>query len=323
MDQPLISVVLVAWNRRADLERAIRSVRAQDHPRIELVVVDNGSTDGTAEMLRSGAFGPMVLCTAPRNLGASVARNVGISVAGGEVIAFMDSDAELPDTDSLSRLVAELTRDAGLGAVAPAIYSDEARTRVWLLGGYFLRGCYHDHRRSTSETADPDVLSTCLSLWRAEVLLRSGGFDPAYPFCFEDCDLSVRVREAGWRFAVRPEVAAIHHCSADGRVREYPSFAHRLYIERSANRHMIQRMGVARYLREVAWLLGRGGRELRRGIYAGYPLGAWRKARLFLGVPLSTLVRYPAIRAAAGGDWITGAADAAGVKVERTGTVTD
>lgn len=319
MGHPQISVVLVAWNRRADLERAIRSLRAQDHPRTELVVVDNGSTDGTGEMLRSGSLGPMTLCSAPRNLGASVARNVGIGVATGELTAFMDSDAELPDPDALSRLADALAADARLAAVAPAIYSDTARSRVWLLGGYFLRGCYHDHARSTRETADPDVLSTCFSLWRTEALRQSGGFDPAYPFCFEDCDLSVRVRAAGWRLGVCPDVSAIHHCSADGRVREYPSFAHRLYIERSANRHMIQRMGVARYLREVAWLLGRGGRDLRRGIYAGYPLDAWRKARLFLGVPVSTLARYPAIRAAAGGDWITGAAESAGVTVERVG----
>ena len=91
-----ISVIIPAWNAQRHIARAIRSVLAQTRPADEIIVVDDGSTDGTADTVR--AFGSKVSLITQLNGGVSVARNTGIAAATGEWIAFLDADDEwLPD----------------------------------------------------------------------------------------------------------------------------------------------------------------------------------------------------------------------------------
>jgi len=91
-----ISVIIPAWNAERHIGRAIRSVLAQTRPAEEIIVVDDGSTDGTAEAVRT--FGEAVRLIAQPNAGVSVARNAGIAAARGQWIAFLDADDEwLPD----------------------------------------------------------------------------------------------------------------------------------------------------------------------------------------------------------------------------------
>ncbi len=294
---PRTSVVIVSWNRLADLARAIASLRAQQGPPPEIIVVDNGSTDGTADHLRSGACGPLTLAAAPRNLGASVARNIGIRLARGEFVAFMDSDAVALDFSLLALLVARLESDATLAAVAPAIYRDPERRETWLMGGYFLRGYYHDHPRSLTEWRNPDMVSTCFSLWRADLLRRIGGFNPAYPYCFEDCELSIRARDTGLALAIEPTVGVWHNLSSDGRVRSDASWEHYHYIARAVNRFQLVRLGLVGFLREFAWRQTAAGRALHRFVYVQAPLGRLQHAWIRWGVPVATLLNWRDIRA--------------------------
>ena len=318
--RPTISIVIVSWNRREDLRLALASVRAQDcASQVETVVVDNGSSDGTVEMLRRGECGPLKLIVCTENLGAARGRNLGIAAASGEMIGFMDSDAELMDADVLSGLLRSLREDKQMAGVAPAIYLDAEKREMWLLGGYLHRGGYLDFNRSVVESENPDTLSTCCSLWRADVLRAVGGFDPAYPFCFEDCDLSIRVRGANWKLGILSAAAARHHFSRDGRVRSYQSFAHHVYIESSIGRHTIQRSGRLGYLREVIYFCGREGRQLRREVYGPINLSLMQKLRLFAWIPLVTFLQYPATRRAAGQDWISNAIRDANVQIEAIG----
>jgi glycosyltransferase involved in cell wall biosynthesis len=87
-----ISVVIAAYNASATIERAVRSVLAQRRRADEILVVDDGSTDGTADIVRQ--FGSEVRLLSQANGGASVARNRGIEAAGGEWVAFLDADDE-------------------------------------------------------------------------------------------------------------------------------------------------------------------------------------------------------------------------------------
>ncbi len=90
----MISVIIPTWNRAALLERAIRSVLAQHHPCRELLVVDDGSTDGTAALVdQLASESPaQIRLLRQENRGAAAARNTGIRAAQGELIAFLDSD---------------------------------------------------------------------------------------------------------------------------------------------------------------------------------------------------------------------------------------
>jgi glycosyltransferase involved in cell wall biosynthesis len=111
--EPLVSVVLPVWNREEWVARAIASVRAQSYPRIELIVVDDGSTDGTCRVAQS--FGRSLTLLRQPHRGPYAARNLGVRHAAGELIALIDSDdAWYPDR--LERQI-PLLRDPTVGLV--------------------------------------------------------------------------------------------------------------------------------------------------------------------------------------------------------------
>jgi glycosyltransferase involved in cell wall biosynthesis len=128
MMKPLISVVIPTYNREAMLPAAIRSVLAQTHNDFEIVVVDDGSTDRTAEVVEAmmrkqrddGHPGPRIRYVFQRNMGPSAARNAGIEMARGDWIAFLDSD----DTWLPEKLDWQARAVAGCGDGFGACFSD-------------------------------------------------------------------------------------------------------------------------------------------------------------------------------------------------------
>ena len=103
---PLVSVVIAAYNAAQHVGRAVTSARAQSYPHVEIIVVDDGSVDDTAA--NATTAGATRVVTLQRNLGVSTARNIGTSVATGELIGYLDSDDEMTP-DKLERQVARLT----------------------------------------------------------------------------------------------------------------------------------------------------------------------------------------------------------------------
>ena len=89
-DAPVVSVILTTYNRCGFLQKAVESVLAQTYPAFELIVVDDGSTDGTRQILSAYAGRLKLICQS--NRGVSAARNTGIRAADGQLIAFLDSD---------------------------------------------------------------------------------------------------------------------------------------------------------------------------------------------------------------------------------------
>jgi glycosyltransferase involved in cell wall biosynthesis len=92
-ERPLVSVILPVYNGAAFLRDAIESVLAQDYRPFELIVVDDGSSDGSGAIARSY---PGVTCIRQENLGASAARNTGIAASRGTILAFVDADDTIP-----------------------------------------------------------------------------------------------------------------------------------------------------------------------------------------------------------------------------------
>jgi glycosyltransferase involved in cell wall biosynthesis len=112
---PLVSAVIPAYNTERYLRRAIDSVLAQTYRPIECIVVDDGSTDRSAQIARS--YGERVRCIAQRNAGASAARNTGIQAAQGEYIAFLDADDYWLDT-KIEHQMRVLADNPGLSLVS-------------------------------------------------------------------------------------------------------------------------------------------------------------------------------------------------------------
>ena len=116
---PRVSVVTAAWNRAATIGRSVRSVLAQGSAVAELIVIDDGSTDGTAEAARAAAAGDprFRLISLPKNGGASAARNAGLRQATGDLLMVWDSDDEL-DPGAVEAALVPFRDDPTLGVVS-------------------------------------------------------------------------------------------------------------------------------------------------------------------------------------------------------------
>jgi glycosyltransferase involved in cell wall biosynthesis len=184
MSNPLVSVIVPTRNRRALVLRAVDSVLRQDCRDIELVVVDDGSTDGTAEALSS--LGTCLVLHA-NSVGPAAARNVGIAAARGQYLAFLDSDDYWKESH-LSRL---------LGAMAsPEVGLVYSPTHSETLEGKPLGGRRDRRKCYSGQVADPlfrhIFIHTSNVLVRTDLVRRIGGFDESLPVC-EDYHLWLRL----------------------------------------------------------------------------------------------------------------------------------
>jgi len=211
-----VSVVVVNWDRRDLLRACLHSLAAQTFRDFEIVVVDNGSTDGSAEMVEQ-EFCHVRLIRNPVNRGFCAANNQCIAAARGRLVALLNNDAEADP-----RWLEELLRafDAGdrVGMAASKILVWENRSTIDKAGhliypdgqnrgrgaGEQDRGQY-DH---VEETAWPDG---CAAMYKKEMLEAVGGFDEDFFAYADDAELGLRARLAGWRCLYIPTAVVYHH----------------------------------------------------------------------------------------------------------------
>ncbi len=181
----MVSVVIPTYNRLAFVRQAVASARAQRTARFEIIVVDDGSADGTAAALQP-EFGAGIRILRTDNRGVAAARNLGVAASSGEFVAFLDSDdLWLPD-----KLLMQV---AFFAAHPDAEICQTAET--WIRNGVRVNPCAH-HRKPSGDIFAPS-LRLCLVSPSAVMLRRSlfervGGFDESLPAC-EDYDLWLRV----------------------------------------------------------------------------------------------------------------------------------
>lgn len=190
MKLPLLSVVVPVFNGRRWLAEALASVRRQEVSELELLVVDDGSTDGSAELVCELA--PEAQCWRQENRGAAAARNAGLGRARGEFVAFLDHDDVWPDGSLRAR------REA-LTAHPPAWFV-LGRTR-------FLAP------RAPAPWVSPNLGA---ALFRRGVFERLGGFDERRRM-IEDVDWFLRARDAGLDYLTLP-LETLHYRRGTGGV---------------------------------------------------------------------------------------------------------
>lgn len=213
---PEVSIILVSWNRCEDLRIALDSLDCQTGVSKEVIVIDNGSSDGTLEMLSSRPTPPRVIRN-KENRGACIGKNQGILAAQGDCIAFMDSDACLLNPSTLRDFRASLAADASLGAIGPGIFIDRDLNHPWVSGIHLTEDLYIDWTQTRSTYGECDALSTCFAMMPREAALKSGGFDPVYFYQHEDLDFFIRIREMGFRIESREGYPVWHRISQAGR----------------------------------------------------------------------------------------------------------
>ncbi|HJZ46447.1 MAG TPA: glycosyltransferase family 2 protein [Roseiflexaceae bacterium] len=187
-DAPLVSFCIPTKNRERTIEACLQSIRAQVYPRLEIIVIDNGSTDRTAEIARRYAD---VVEHSDQPLGAVRQRSIELSRGG--ILAMFDDDIILPHPQWLSRAVAAFQLDSGASTVWPVLIPP--------CGANWVTRCFFDlneaiflarRRRSSAAFGGGN------SLFRRSAVDAIGGFRPDLWFC-DDFEIAIRLKEAGFR----------------------------------------------------------------------------------------------------------------------------
>ena len=210
---PLVSVIIPAFNRRDTILRAVRSVLDQSYSNLECIVVDDGSTDGTAEQLRTINDDRIRLIRHETNRGASAARNTGIRESRAEFIAFLDSDDEWLPSKLARQVPFLLSQPESVGLVYCWMdYVDPAGTVL------------HQHHPTLSghvfeHTLDQQRLGGCPTLLLPKSVAEAvGGFDESLPRG-NDGDFIRRICRK-WAVNFQPEVHVLVHTDAANRISE-------------------------------------------------------------------------------------------------------
>jgi GT2 family glycosyltransferase len=203
-----VSIIIVNWNRLDDVLTNLHYLRRQRGVRIEVVVVDNGSTDGSAERL--SRIGWIRLIRLARNVGPAEARNYGVASAKGKYIVFLDSDAVLSKC-GLNKLVLRMESNPTIGIIGCRIVNSHTRkTESWI----------HALPASSYERQEFDTysFSAAGAIARTQALRAAGPFWDELFIYNEEVDLSIRVLRAGYRILYSPVARVYHRVSEDGRL---------------------------------------------------------------------------------------------------------
>jgi GT2 family glycosyltransferase len=217
-DAPAISVIVLAWRLTEPLVACVAAVRAQrGAPVTEVIVVVNGpDPDVRAAAARSGADR---VVESPVNLGFGGGVGLGVAEAHGSSLVFLNDDAT-PQPGWLAALAGRAAADPSIGAVASLLVEadgtlQEAGSRVLRGGGTRQWGRGLSRQEAEAEglltARDIDYGSAAALLVRREAFEAVDGFDPRYePAYYEDVDLQLRLRSAGWRVVLEPTAVVVH-----------------------------------------------------------------------------------------------------------------
>lgn len=214
---PMISILIVNYNGLAHLDECLDSVFKQDYPHFEVVMVDNGSKDGSVERVET-AYPRVKTLRAGKNLGFADGNNFGLPHCKGDFIFFLNNDTRM-EAGALGELARSIEAHPEehvfacflLNYYQPEL-ADSAGDSIYRTGAVFSFRGY-----PASDFSEPRfVASACAgaAVFSREALADIGGFDGDFFLIFEDVDLSLRARHRGYRILFLPSVKIRHKSSA-------------------------------------------------------------------------------------------------------------
>jgi GT2 family glycosyltransferase len=219
----VVTVVIANWNRKELLRACLDSLARQTHSSFEVVVVDNGSTDGSPALVEEMAKSYPVrlqLIAKSTNLGFCAANNLGILSTCAELVALLNNDAEAEPgwLEALERAIRS-EEDVGMAASKVLVWEDPTRIDkcghlIYPDGQTRGRGSGQtDHGQfdRVEEVLWPDG---CAAMYRRAMLEDVGGFDEDFFAYADDAELGLRARWAGWRCLYTPDAVVRHHRGA-------------------------------------------------------------------------------------------------------------
>jgi len=254
------------------------------YPNKRLLLVDNGSQDGTPEAVESAFPGVKVIVNA-ENLGFAAGANVGLRYAlaqGADLVFLLNNDIEVA-SDVLDHLVSLVEPDVGM--VAPKIYYDTDRTRIWSLGGKRhpwtlektgdARG--HIDSGHWEKVIERDYLVGCALLLSHRLLTEIGLFDERFFMYYEDSDLSLRARRAGFKLLLSPQAFVWHKVAVSSGGSDSPN--ERYWMARSSVLFFHKHVRGFRWLIVGPFRIGSAVKTITRLLWRGNSDAAWAYVR--------------------------------------------
>jgi N-acetylglucosaminyl-diphospho-decaprenol L-rhamnosyltransferase len=311
---PVLSIIIVNWNTRDLLRQAIQAITEtySEPDKLEIIVVDNASTDGTPAMIRE-VYPDVRLIILPKNIGFAGGNNRGIAVAQAKSLLLLNSDT-LVLPGALEALTHYLDAHPEVGMVGPKLLNEDgtsqsSRRRFPTLPLLFLESTwlqplapapwlrrFYMEDVSASEPHDVGWLTGAAMMVRQEVVEQVGGLDDGFFMYSEELDWCRRIQDAGWRIAYTPEAQIIHY---GGKSSDQVVPARHIYFQASKVRYTKKHHGplvgealrvwlLCQYLWQTAvegakWAVGHR-RELRWARLRAY----WRVLRSGLRQPGAT-----------------------------------
>lgn len=223
-----LSIVVVNWNVREDLLRCLGSIK-ENPPSLpfEVIVVDNASSDGSVDAVKA-AFPEVTVIANDENRGFAAANNQGIEKSKGRYILSLNPDT-IVHRVSLDRLVEFMEDNGDMGAVGPKLLNTDGSVQPSARGFPTFRGALYRHtvfrllrifRRQYKEwlmkdfghnrQMDVEQLMGSALMVRRSVMEKLGGMDESFFMYYEEVDLCLRIKQAGWRIVFMPQAAVTH-----------------------------------------------------------------------------------------------------------------
>lgn len=223
LQYPSVAIVLVNWNGREDTLACLESLRHISYPNYSVTIVDNGSTDGSQDAIRSAYAGVRLIETG-ENLGFSGANNIAIQEALNndvEAILLLNNDTVVAP-DFLNSLVETLFSTPEIGAVNSKIYYHSQPDVIWSAGGMIDRRSgiatqLHVNEQDigqANEPVDVDYAVGCSIMVRGAVVEMAGLLDESFFLYYEEAEWCRRIRESGFRIVYVPDSKIWHKVSA-------------------------------------------------------------------------------------------------------------
>ena len=218
-----VSVVIANWNRKELLRACLESLARQSHRSFEVVVVDNGSSDGSVALVEEMAKRypvPLHLIANPSNVGFCAANNQGIFSTSAALVALLNNDAEAEPgwLEALEQATLQ-SNDVGMAASKVLVWEDPTRIDkcghlIYPDGQNRGRGSGQTDRGQFDSPAEVLWPDGCAAMYRRAMLEDIGGFDEDFFAYADDAELGLRGRWAGWRCLYAPNAVVRHHRGA-------------------------------------------------------------------------------------------------------------
>lgn len=274
-----VSLVIPNWNGVSHLPVCLDSIRRQTRTALEVLLVDNGSTDSSLDYVRQ-SFPEVVIIALGANLGFAAAVNRGIQQATGDCIALLNNDIELAP-EWIERMLVALTSTEEVGSAACKMLRYDDRTVIDAAGDSITRGA----NPLTRGSGLPDngrydheefVFGTCAgaAIYRKDLFSRIGMFDESFISYYEDADLSFRAQLAGFKCVYVSAAVCYHKRGATAKKlkSEYPI----LMQERNLTAFQVKNIPTSIFLTRFPVIIGSRLRRLVRSTLAGVGFAAWR-----------------------------------------------